>query len=449
MFCLPDSFARRVVPALARSAAVLLLVSPVAAWAVYPQKVELAGPGAEEIPTGNISFEPSDGSTVTVRDDDDDDDGGFALIFPGDRPVPGTLVVRLPDGSVARIPVPAAGPGDKIVVDLPRRTAMAVPDRSPRPSAPGDSPGIGLTLMGGVMDKEAPPVGAGTLIDGGTEDFAAVTDDKLTVPFGGMGISFPAGSGKLMIFGGYGKGDDKAANSTAAGGAIDVGIVFTDFAPSGSTGLFLGNAGLDTMVDRKVKISQFGGIYTLPVNEYESLERSLNARFGFRWQHMTQQVDAQVTSPTFGNSISSTYDQRVKEDLFTFSLGAEYADRPDRGFQFAVGGDALLIHRDAGLRSRQVNICTVCGAQDQNFTIAIDDNDKGVTFGLRGSMSAGIGLGGGLSIGVSGFVEYRNKVSQIANPRTGDDLFVRNQPTAIRTQSATDVGGFIFLQIGI
>lgn len=427
----------------ALAAGLLALSTP--AWAVYSQKVMLTGEGAREIPTTSISFTLPDGSSVPVRQDDDD--GGLVLLFPGDNAEPGTLVVTLPNGTTRSILVRPPGPGNVLVVDVPRGTASSRPDR-PATAGPGSRPPVSIFVNGGYAQMELPPIGAGTLITGGREDFAAHLGDNVGIPFGGGGGSFPAGPGMVTIFGAYGEGKDRAANSTPAGGAVNVGIVFTDRAPSGSTGVFLGNAGLDTHIRRDAQVIRLGGDYVFPLGD-NGPKGGFFGRGGVEFQRVEQSVTAMVTSPTFGPSISSTYTQQVDDSYLALIVGGLYRSRQEGGFFFDIGIDGLLINRDASLDSHQRNICTVCTGADRDFTVTITDKDDGITFGARARAEIGIELGGGTSISVGGFVLYVDKVSQIVNPRTGDDLFVRNQPTAIGTHSATSYGGIVTLRIGL
>ena len=412
-------------------------LSSTPAWAAYSQKLELTGEGADEIPSTSISFLLPDGTNIPVQEDDDDD-GGLILIFPGDGAEPGTLVIALPDGTTRTIPVSPPRPGNVLVIDVPRGTARSRPDR-PATAGPGAAPTVNVFLSGGYASMELPPVGAGTLITGAGEEFAAMLGNRMDMPMGSVGLAFPAGPGMLSFYGTYGEGNDRAASSTPAGGNVDVGIVFTDFAPSGSTGLFLGNAGLDVAIRRDADMLRLGGVYNLPFGD-NGPQGGLFGRAGIEYQRVEQSVMATVTSPAFGAAISATYDQQVQDNYVALILGAEYLSRQPSGLFLTAGVDGLLIHRDAELDSRQTITCTLCVGNDRNFTVAIQDSDKGITFGGRVRLGIGYALSDTVSVSANGFGEYVDKVSQIVNPRTGDDLFLRNQPTAIGTRSATNFG---------
>ena len=426
-------------------AALAALTVGTPALAVYPQRLVLTGDGANEIPSTSISFQLADGSSVPVREDDDGD--GLILVFPRDSAEPGTLVITLPGGGTRSIPVRAARPGHILVVDVPRGTAISRPD-PPDALTPSGQPALTFSLRGGYYDLNLPPVGVGTLISGGTEDFAALLGDSVAMPFGGLGVAVATGPGVITLYGDYGEGSDSAANATPSGGGVNVGIVFTDFAPSGSTGLFLGNAGLDTMIARDAQVVRFGGAYTVPLRTVGP-NAHLFGRIGAEYQRVEQDVAATLSSPTFGSAISARYDQRVDDRYLALVVGGGYRESQPGGLFFVIGADGLLVNRDADLVSRQTIVCTLCAAPDRNFILTVEDSDNGITFGARARAEVGLNLGENTTIGIGGFVEYVDALSQIVNPRTGDDLFVRNQPTALRTHSATNYGGLVTLRVGL
>lgn len=421
-----------------------LLTTP--AWAVYNQKVILTGEGAEEIPSTSISFTLPDGTAVPVKKDDDED-GGLVLVFPGDAAEKGTLIVAIPGQQPRRIAVPMVPPGNDLVIDLPRGIAAVVP------SGPGDrglappKPRVTLNFLGGYGDRFAPQVGAGTLIFDNGEEFAAQTDERVNGPVAGGSASFPlfSGSGHFNIT--YAEGEDRASNATPAGGNIDTGIVFTDFAPSGSTGLFLGNAGLDTNIFRQIEALEIGGGYRHPLDR----NAVFNAGLAFTYSLTKTDIAARVTSPTFGDDISADYTQSLDDDRFTvfFTLDYDGSQAVSQGPFVQAGGGIGLDFYDVGLESRQDVLCNLCGGADRDFTINVSDQEDGTAFAARGFAGAGYKFNEKLAISINGFVDHRDKVAQIVNPRTGDDLFVRNQPTAIGFTSGTSYGGYLQLTIGL
>jgi hypothetical protein len=80
----------------------------------------------------------------------------------------------------------------------------------------------------------------------------------------------------------------------------------------------------------------------------------------------------------------------------------------------------------------QHNVCGVCGVAERNFDINILDDDKRWGVGAEAGLELGYRFPGGFEIGVQGRAEYRSQVAGVHNPETGDDLFIRNQPTQLR-----------------
>lgn len=127
---------------------VVVAFSVTAAWAVYRQPVELTTASGEEIPRTSISFSTPTDESVTVEEDEDDPNLIW-LVFPGESANSGTLTIDRPEGPV-EISVPAAGPGEKIVVDLDLGVATLAPVES------------GLSDAGDASDSSSTPLGSVT-----------------------------------------------------------------------------------------------------------------------------------------------------------------------------------------------------------------------------------------------------------------------------------------------
>jgi hypothetical protein len=245
----------------------------------------------------------------------------------------------------------------------------------------------------------------------------------------------------------YTEGEDRVSNATPAGGNIDTGIVFTDFAPSGSTGLFLGNAGLDTNIFRQIEVLGIGGGYRHPLDR----NAVINAGLAFTYSMTQTDIVARVTSPSFGDDISADYTQSLDDNRFTVFLTLDYdgAAAISEGPFVQAGGGVGIAFYDVELESQQDVVCNLCSGADRDFTLTVTDEEDGTAFAARGFAGVGYKFNDKLAISVNGFVDHRDQVAQIVNPRTGDDLFVRNQPTAIGFTSGTSYGGFLQLTIGL
>lgn len=422
-------------------AASLGFTSP--AWAVYNQKLIVDTGAGQEVPGSSLVFELPDGTTAPVEEDDD---GSLVIVFPDDRAEPGVLVVRLPGQPERRIATPAVPRGSDLVVDLPGNTARAVPrsPAGPRDRA-GSPPGVTLRLFGGLRDSFVPSIGAGTLIFDNGEDFAAVTDDRIDGPTGGGTASFPLLGGTATIGGHHFSGDTSASNSTAPGGTTDVGIVGIDFFPSGSTGLFLGNAGLDTRADVEQDETL---IFLRYAFDQAFASDSLRPFVGLGYESRKTTMMASVTSPSFPGDIFADYSQRLDSDNALASVGLEYDGAGSGNTIFLrASGEVGVVFNNDDLSASQSVVCNLCGPPDEAFTISVSDDRSPTSVLLRGSAGIGVNLGGPVRLFVDGGVEHRGKVAGIVNPRTGDDLFVRNQPAAIGYRSGTAYYGVVGLEI--
>lgn len=432
MHPLSRSAARRTI---AGSLLLLTMLVSAPAWATYVQKVTVTGGNASELPAASIRFESSDGSQVEVRKDDD---GGLSLVFPGDKGASGTLVIDFPDGSSTRVAIPEAPAGVAIGVDLPGGTAAALP-----PSVPLRVPTVEFKLGGGMIQIDPPSVGAGTVIGSGGERFAATTDNRMAMPSISASISFAAGPGALSIYAGAGWGDD-AVQTSVANGTDNVGIVYHDFSPNRSTGVFLGARGLDTRIEREVDYLKFGGVYQwAPLNREGAL--GFGPRTGLGYMEVRQQIRSAVSSPTYGSAITSEAEQRVKDRYMIVSLGVGAATRPPTGLYAGAGADALLVYRRSRFESSQHNICTLCAMPQRDFTITIDEEDDEVSIGGKLSIELGLRTESGFSAALQGYGLYLDKVAAIRNTMTGDDLFVRNQPSYLGSESSFSYGGQLVL----
>lgn len=442
--------------------AILVLTSG-PAWAVYNQTGFIADPGASDVPISKITFTTPAGIDVPVEEDDDDE-RAFIIFFPSDLPSRGTLTVEREDGSSVQIAVPQGRPGETVRVDLGTGRAQlvsgGVPEWLNRIDGPAD-PSWNVSLSGNYASFDLPSVGAGTVIgpnfgEEGNEAFLAVRDGRIGVPiialdflynFGGPDA--PRLSGTLA----YGWGDDETAASIAPG-TQSVGIVYHNFAPSGSTGAFLGASGLDATIDSEISFAKARFLYEFQADIFfggTSGGPDIRPRVGAMITHIERDVTTSVWSPSFGTSITSDTQQVVEDTNIAISVGLGYRGGPSGGgpgIISGLGADVLAYYYARDLDSLQRNICTVCGSEDQAFDVQISDSDNGVDIGVTGTGYFGYQLDNGLSFGLTGSFLYMNSVGQIDNTRTGDDLFVRNQPTALGESSSFGFSAGLFAAIG-
>ena len=238
----------------------------------------------------------------------------------------------------------------------------------------------------------------------------------------------------------YGEADGNSSASVAEN-TDDVGIVYHDFSPNSSTGLFLGDNGLDVSTRAKVDHQSLFARFMLPGG---------NNGYGFSpfgklfYSNIDQLHTSSISSPAYGNAISTTARQKVNEDLWGLELGVRM-DHDTNGVRTGIGAGLIGYYRDASLRSSQHNLCSLCASPQQDFTIDIDDDDNDFSFGFDLNAMIGVGVGEGMEIGLIGSFLYLDKLARVWNPSTGDDLFVDNNPTHLETGSSTiwRTGGYL------
>ncbi len=290
---------------------------------------------------------------------------------------------------------------------------------------------VDIFFGGGTTRVKPTQAGYGVKIIPGKEGFVAKTDESL------RGSSFSA---KVRIAGKYRLGIEYAdVNGSSEGhilnGTDAVGMVYHNFAPSGSTGINLGPRGLDVRTDTAASRLR---LYFSRRNEGNRFGDRLRAwvAYGGGAHFAGTAHTASVTTPSF-NDIKSVSRQEVNENSYyvAANLGLDFGvETPKRGdFALRVMPRLEAGYRTAKLDSQQTNTCGLCGAADRNFTINIKDDDHGFYYVASVSTAFGYYISDDISIGLSASIGSRNKTAKIVNPETGDDLFVRNNPTHLET----------------
>ncbi len=432
------------------------------AYAVYTDRLELTDTKASELPGEGITltFKTADGTAVPVETRKDDD-GAVFVALPGDSASGGTLTVSRPDHPDMAIAIPSHGPNDKVVVDLGKGTAALTPmtasgdNTPPQTTAPPQTamPGSNFVAIGGDYDFfQIPKTGYGVVIDGSDERYAATTKDHITAPSIGGAIGFaldyPGWRGELLFD--YAHGSGSTHTFIDNGGSLDTGMVFSDFSPMDTTGVLFGNSGIDVMTRTRLHNFNFMA-KTLWDWCDDDPDFTWDGYFGFSYQDLGVRQWGYLDTPAYGSSIYQDTWQRYNERRYGLMLGAVGHYLPDRqnmpGFAADIFGGVDLLYHDTSLHSMQMNYCTLCGS-GYPFDIDIHDSQSKVGFGLRAGLGLSQQVSDNIRIGVIGDLDYVNRASGIFNPETGDDLFVRNKPTQLRTRSTLNEGLHAYLSIG-
>lgn len=419
-------------------AATTCITSP--AWAATSMTVVITQ-DQQPVSQARISLFNADTGTQIQAQDDDDDSTAVFLLDKGryrvavDGKDVETITASGTGSRTVRIAVPSAG------------APAATPGGGARLPEPRNSVRIG----GGLENRDRAPVGAGVIIEPGRERFAATTDQRERFSAFDIKLNFRLTTDSGITFEGrIGRGEDSAQTSVAAG-TTPVGIVYHNRAPSGSTGVNLGATGLDAILERDSEYEWFGAGYERRIAGGDGTGPEIKLGAGLRYEQRRTDIESTVQSTNF-SGISSTMTQDLNESAISLAvaLGMKTevggGDNNDGEGLLFFGDTAFRIeHLDSTLDSLQRNQCNLCGSVDQNFAITISDDDKRWGYGVEAEVGVGYRLKSGLEFGVKGFADYRSDVAGIKNPETGDDLFIRNQPTQIDFSDSFGWGGAVYL----
>lgn len=268
----------------------------------------------------------------------------------------------------------------------------------------------------------------------GTEIFADTSPSRFDSAGLQVGVEFPVSDkATIGLNYGYSEGDARKDFDIPAGGAIDVGNVYGDLSPSGSTGLNIGNRGLSGFNETDFKLHDIKLSATTPISDEQAFSSTatlfINALF------MDRHHRGQTNATVFGTPISQRRDQEIQDRLF--GLGGILNGRLRiadgvTGTGSIAGG---IYYRDTDLKATEINDCGLCPPADRNFTLNFDETDSGVSF--AGSVSAGLefDITSSLKFTAGADASYLSDVGQIINPSSGDQVLA-GETTRLGTTDA-------------
>jgi hypothetical protein len=417
---------------LAVLAATTCFASPV--WAATSMTVVITQ-DQQPIAQARISlFNADTGAQVQAQEDDDDSSAIFLL----DK---GRYRVTVDGKDVETLT--ATGTGSRTFrLTLPPANAPAggPAARTALPERPAF-----IRIGGGLENRETPPVGAGVIIQPGNERFAAESSDRID----GYRFDFAftyrlTTDGGLTFEGRIGRADDRIATTVAAG-STPVGSVYHNRAPSGSTGINAGANGIEAVIERDSDYEWFGAGYERRISGGNGTGPEVTVGPVVSYTGRRTDIVSSVRILNFPG-ITANAIQEVHETVLGLGVGIGVTPDISEEGLYAFGATRFQVeHIDAELESLQRNQCNVCGVADRDFSIAIQDNDKRWGYGITAEAGVGYRFPGGLELGVKGGLEYHSDVAGVRNPETGDDLFLRNQPTQLYFTDSFGYGGAIYL----
>ncbi len=311
------------------------------------------------------------------------------------------------------------------------------------------------TIFSGLSSQNTPRSGYGFRSTGAGETYAGLSDSRLSgvrfsIAMAEIREAFPEteGSDDLTWYDEWDHDDYEedwmfgasyeSLNGTATGrvenGTDNTGIVYHDRAPNDSTGVAIGNRGLDVSIDTDFESFEFYGQKHIKTNGAIKPYVGLNMIFSDTTH------EAQISTPSFSD-ISSTSLQKIDNDLIAAVLGGQTKYHFSDKLSLSANAEVSLGGLFSKLDSVQTNRCGLCAPEEQNFSVAIEDKRETLAVGAKGSMAILLEILEGAHVGPRGFVEWRNKEGYPRNPQSGDDLFIDNNPTHLEFDDKFSYGG--------
>ena len=335
------------------------------------------------------------------------------------------------------------------------RETRAIP-RDERHSSSGPAP---VTIPNVLMEREPRVVlvsslGSGALDvglhpgigfqrpSGGPETFAGISDEAFQMQTLSM-ILFPMAWRQWLLSGSltYGRGDAEAEGRVPDGSGVDAGFVYGGLSPSGSSGVNLGNRGLDWATEAEADLWHLKFKMTRMASGpvamfiYANYVRAAREYLG---QAHGEVHFADSSGPGQTYLLSQERRQQVTDDLFGFGVGAGF-HIPLGDTRWRSGGWMSLgpAWRRSSLDSVERNRCdTLCGPANEDFTLAFDEEDDGFTWTAAAGLYLEYALSDGVSLGVGADAGWVDRVGTVVNPHSGDQVFYDGETTRLGSDSA-------------
>ncbi|WP_321327467.1 hypothetical protein [uncultured Parasphingorhabdus sp.] len=299
----------------------------------------------------------------------------------------------------------------------------------------GDEVSVSFTGSLGSLDLGNRNSGIGFQRTGaGTETFADPATTKFDSAGFSLGINYKLDD-KFSLYGSYGysEGDARTEFSIAAGGPVDVGFVYGETSPSGSTGLAIGNRGIAGFNQSDFSLHEFKVGLVTPIANKDGFSAFASAFANVLLFNMD--FDSKAESTVFGSVLEQSRDQGVSSTYL--GIGGGLGIRQEIGPGVALTGSAAggIYYRDSDLYAMEWNSCALCPPADQDFTLSFDESDSGTAF--AGSLSAALefDITRDLKFSIGADASYLSDIGKIINPSSGDQV-LQGETTRLETGSA-------------
>jgi uncharacterized protein YciI len=254
-----------------------------------------------------------------------------------------------------------------------------------------------------------------------------------TVPIESFGLHFypwERGRWTVGVSALYGEGDETTRGQIPAGGAIDTGFVYGGLSPNGSSGVAIGNRGLDwrlstdvDLINAKVKMVYRANSFFQPFVFADLLQTE---RF----------YSGEASSEVFGETLSQERSQKIDEWMIGVGAGLQFDRTLGNGLQYGGWASGGVFLRSTELDASERNICPLCAMPQRDFMLEFRDEDDGTSFSGAAGAFVAWPLSDRIRIGVGADATWIDEVGGVFNPHSGDQVFFDGRRTELQTGEA-------------
>ena len=322
---------------------------------------------------------------------------------------------------------------------------------SQRPPEP-EEPDLQISLGPLTSTYDLGPIGTSGVTSGpGGETFVLPGVDEVDLTGGAISLSHSLGGRRnAKLFGGFRFGDgDEQTSADVATMTASTALVFSDFAGA-ITGIGLTPFGVTSTQDMDVEIAEGGLGFQFDVQP-EGWERGrLTPRFQLVLGQLTveqRSVDTLVDPLLVGIEPTVTRTQELDQTYYQLETGLRYTYEASPAVELFVEAGPVFRAINADLKSIERIQCAFCpGLEDRSIYRA----DRETSFSVGAQAQAGLAVNATDNLGFEFLVYFRDGADNAAviNPQSGDDLFIRNQPTALNTDPESETGAMLRVIFG-
>lgn len=292
-----------------------------------------------------------------------------------------------------------------------------------------------VALTYGTGEAELPQVGIGFQRPaGGTETYAGFSIERMSIQSLGLVVQ-PLRVEDWTVTGSatFTWGDGRAWGMVPSGTGIDTGMVYGGLSPSGSSGINVGDRGLEWDFRSEFESSNFKVKISRPNQPLFVYVDYLHGEQRYEGWALSEVVFAPNTYV-----ISQERTQSVTDDMIGAGIGVSFDYAIFGGVDWRAGGwaSAGLFYRWSELESYERNVCELCAAPDDDFTLRFNEQDEGFAVAAAVGAYLEYAVTPDFSIGIGADAAYLSSVGAVVNPSSGDEVFFDGLTTRLGEESA-------------